>query len=504
MKTRFAVLLAIGVPVFAASCESIASLALPDTTITMAQVVAAGAFVPPGGGQGKVNGALAAFKDLPEFCRVAATLKPSIDSDIKIEVWLPVSGWNGNYEAVGNGGWSGAISYAAMGPELRNGYATSSTDTGHQGGSGSFALGHPEKLIDFAYRSEHEMTVKAKSVIAALYGMAPRYSYWVGCSSGGKQGLKEAQRYPEDYDGIVAGAPANYWTHLMAGDLWPALATLKDPASFIPPAKYAAIHKAVLEACDVLDGVRDGVLEDPTRCHFHPEVLACKGADSPDCLTAPQVEAAQKIYAGAKNPRTGQPIFPGLEPGSELAWGALAGGPKPFQIVDDHFKYVVFKDPNWDFRTLNLDTDVALADKLDNGTLNATDPDLKKFISHGGKLIQYHGWNDQLIAPQNSINYYQSVIKKMGGASKTVDSYRLFMAPGMNHCGGGDGPNAIDGISVIAQWVEKGATPEKIIASHSTQGRVDRTRPLCAYPQVAKYKGSGSTDDAANFSCALP
>jgi feruloyl esterase len=494
MKILPAILLA--APAFAASCESLTALKLPDTAITLAQPVSAGEFTRSAGSP---NPEL--FKNLPAFCRVAATLTPSPDSEIKIEVWMPAAGWNGKFQAVGNGGWSGDFVYPGLARALGHGYATASTDTGHAGGSGRFALGHPEKLIDFAYRAVHEMTVEAKAIIAAFYGNGPRRSYWVGCSSGGKQGLKEAQRFPEDYDGIVAGAPANYWTHLMTGTLWAAHATLKDPASHIPASKYALINKAVLEACDALDGVADGVIENPGRCRFDPKSLLCAGEDGPACLTAAQVEAAKKVYGPATNPRTGKEIFPGLAPGSELGWGALTAGPKPFPIPDDHFKYVVFKDPNWDWQTLNFDKDVALADKLDNGTLNATDPNLKKFVSRGGKLLLYHGWNDQLIAPLNSINYYNSVTAAMGGASRTVESVRLFMAPGMAHCSGGPGPNAFDAVGTLDQWVENGKAPDQIIASHITGGKVDRTRPLCPYPQVARYKGSGSTDDAANFVC---
>ena len=488
-------------PAAAASCESLTSLTLPHATITMARPVAAGEFTLPAAPRPLPAGAN--FKSLPAFCRVAATLAPSNDSDIKIEVWLPASGWNGKFQAVGNGGWSGAIVYPSLARALARGYATASTDTGHSGGSGSFALGHPEKLVDFGYRAVHEMTVQAKSIIAAYYGGAPRFSYWNGCSSGGKQGLKEAQRYPADYDGIIAGAPANYWTHLMAAGIWVAQAAHRDEASFIPAGKFPLIHKAVLEACDALDGVKDGVLEDPRKCRFDPKSIQCHGEDTSNCLTAPQVETARKIYAASKNPRTGQEIFPGLEPGSELGWSGLAGA-QPLQIPVDHFKYVVFQDPNYDWRTVNFDSDVALADKLDNGTINATDPNLKAFTGHGGKLLLYHGWNDQLIAPRNAVNYYQSVLDTLGGASRTADSVRLFMVPGMNHCAGGDGTGVFDTVSVIEKWVEQGQAPDRIVASHVSAGAVDRSRPLCAYPKVAQYKGSGSTDDAANFVCKLP
>jgi len=488
----------------AATCESLAALNLPDTTITVAKSEPAGTFAPP------KPFALPGppLDNLPAFCRVAGEIKPTKDSDIKFEVWMPATDWNGKFMGEGNGGWSGEIWYPFMGVALRRGYAAASTDTGHKGsvGDASFALGHPEKVIDFGYRSVHEMTVKAKAIIAAYYGKEARLAYWSGCSSGGKQGLKEAQWFPLDYDGIIAGAPANFWTHLIASGIWIAQATRENPAAYIPKEKYAVLHKAVLDACDAADGVKDGVLEDPTRCRFDPKQLRCTGADGPNCLTAAQVEAARKIYSGPRNPRTGEQIFPGLEPGSELGWDFFARGPEP-PIVASHFKYLVFKNPDWDFRTLNFDSDVALADKLDNGVLTAIDPDLKEFFAHGGKLLLYHGWTDAGIAPQNSINYYDSVVGAMGGAEKVKNSMRLFMTPGMNHCFGGDGPFVFDTFTTLEQWVEKGKAPDQIIAAHFPGGgapsaKPDRTRPLCPYPQVAKYKGSGSTDDAANFVCS--
>src|SRR5437870_8588057 len=300
------------IPAAAAPCESLSSLKLPDATITMAQAVAAGAFAPAGGG-GRGGGN--AFADLPAFCRVAATLKPSGDSDIKIEVWLPASGWNGKFEAVGNGGWAGIIALPAMAAAVQRGYATAGTDTGHEGGTAVFALGHPEKLADFGYRAVHEMTVKAKSIISAYYGDAPKLSYWNGCSSGGREGLKEAQKFPADFDGIIAGAPANYWTHLVTHAIWVGQAVHQEEASFIPQSKYKLIHDAVIEACDARDAVKDGVLENPAQCKFDPAVLQCKAGDASSCLTSPQVEAASKIYAPATNPRTKQILFPGLMQG---------------------------------------------------------------------------------------------------------------------------------------------------------------------------------------------
>ena len=493
----FAVL-TIASPASAATCESLRSMSLPNATVTQAGVVAAGQFIPPGRG-GTVP---PAFASLPSFCRVAATLTPTRDSDIRIEVWMPGQGWNGKFLGVGNGGWAGNISYPAMAESLARGYAVASTDTGHQGNGGdaSFALGHPEKLIDFGYRAVHEMTAAAKAFVRAFYENAPRFSYWTGCSTGGKQGLTEAQRFPADYDGIIAGAPANNWTRLMTGLLWAGRATLSDPASRIPPEKFAVLNRAVLNACDARDGVTDGVIENPRSCQFDPQVVACKnGGDGADCLTAAQVEAARKIYAPATNPRTGEALYPGLPPGSELGWGAAAGGPAPFPIPDSHFKYVVFEDPKWDFRTLDFDRDITRAERVDNGTLTAVNPHLSAFAQRGGKLLMYHGWNDQLITAQNSVNYYESVRSTIG-AARTDATMRLFMAPGMAHCSGGPGPNQADWLAALEQWVERGIAPSRIVA-RAAGGTAVRTRPLCAYPQVAQYSGKGSTDDAANFTC---
>src|SRR5262249_10603073 len=262
-----------------------------------------------------------------------------------------------------------------------------------------------------------------------------KHSYWNDCSSGGKQGLTEVQRFPSDYDGVIAGAPANFWTHLMFGGIWIGEATRQNPNSYIPREKYAVLHKAVLAACDELDGVKDGVLENPKRCHFDPKVLQCKDVNGPDCLAVSEVNAAKKIYTGPKNPRTGEQIFPGLEPGSENGWGDFSEGPEP-GVVASHFKYLVFRNPNWDFRSLNFDSDVALADKLDNGVITATDPNLKEFFAVRGKLLLYHGWSDGMIAPQNTINYYSQVADAMGGTDKMENSIRLFMVPGMGHCFG--------------------------------------------------------------------
>jgi feruloyl esterase len=487
-------------------CERLQSLSLPNATVTTAQLVPAGPFQAPG------TPAPPAVV-LPSHCRVAAVLAPSSDSHIEIEVWMPAENWNGKFEAVGNGGWAGEITYGSGAEQaierslvaaLKAGYATASTDTGHNATEtprASFALGHPEKLIDYADRAIHEMVVRAKAIITAYYGRGPTFSYWNGCSTGGRQGLLEAQRYPGDFDGIAAGAPANYWTHLMSGMLWSAQATHAGQPGNMPKAKLELLHKTVIRACDAADGVSDGVLEDPTGCHFDPKVLACKGTDGPACLSAPQVEAVRKMYSGPIHPRTKEQIYPGMAQGSELGWDPVRGL-QPFFVTESYFRYVVFKDPNWDYRTLNFDSGVALADRIDGGMITAASPDLNAFFSHGGKLIQYHGWNDQSIAPLGSVTYYKSVEKQVVGDMR--QSFRLFMIPGMMHCGGGDGPDHFDVTAALEKWVETGEAPNQILASHVKDGKVDRTRPLCPYPQVAKYKGTGSTDDAANFSCALP
>lgn len=441
------------------------------------------------------------------ICRVTAYATPTSDSHIEIELWLPASSrWNNRFEAVGNGGFIGAVDYDEMYTGLARRYSVAATDTGHKGVDEKWALGHPEKLIDWSYRAVHEMTTASKVIVKAYYGRPAKLAYWDGCSTGGKQGLTEAQRYPDDYDAIVAGAPANYITHLQAGAEYLSWVSLKDGTSapeYIPPSKYPAIHQAALETCDALDKVKDGVIEDPTRCHFNPKVIECHGADGPNCLTAAQVKTAQTIYAGAKW-ADGKQIFPGLEPGTELDWKMMVGGPEPGAISNGFFQYMVFDNPSWDFRTFNLQRDTRYADKKLGSMMNAIDPNLEKFEAHGGKLVMYDGWGDQLIAPQNGVNYYTSVVNAMGGLQKTQKFARLFMVPGMKHCAGGVGPTTFDPLSAVEKWREQGVAPTKIIASKSEGGKVVETRPLCPYPQAAIYKGSGDTNDAANFVCGNP
>ena len=480
--------------VSAAACERLAaSLALPNSTVTSAVAVAAGQFTPPGGGAAAAQAAA----NLPAFCRVALTIAPSSDSDIKSEIWLPLSGWNGKFLQVGNGGWGGSIQYTALADPLRRGYAAASTDTGHVGPSASFAIGHPEKLIDFGYRSVHETAVQGKATVAALYGTAPRLSYFTGCSGGGRQSFMEAQRFPEDFDGIIAGAPGFNRTDGLFQSIAAMQATHRDPASFIPASKYSMLHEAALSACDAGDGLKDGLISDPTRCQFDPAVVACTGADASSCLTPAQVEAARTIYAPVVDPRTGEEVFAGLEPGSELHWGAIAGE-RPHPMYDDLAKFLVFEDPDWDFLTLDIGAHLEHARRVDNGILAATSTELAPFVDRGGKLLLYHGWEDQNISPRMTVGYYTDVQKAVG-AEQVADAVRLFMVPGMGHCSGGDGPDSFDMLAALERWREQGEAPARILASQVTDGRVTRTRPLCPYPQVAKYKGTGSSDSGGEL-----
>jgi feruloyl esterase len=507
------------------SCATLSSLALPNAAITLAEAEPSGSFSPPGATQ--------VLPNLPAFCRVAATLKPAPDSDIKIEVWLPLAAWNGKFEAVGNGGWGGQIEYTALAEALRHGYAASSTDDGTAGDDLSFLIKQPGRFVDFAYRSEHEMTLKAKAIIAAFYGKAPRYSYWNGCSGGGREGLLQASRYPDEFDGIIAGDPATFKRNAWA--MYLANAAFKNPEDYIPPGKYPMIHQAVLDTCDKLDGLQDGLINDPRACHFDPQVLLCKGADGPSCLTARQVQTARTILSPMKS-SSGAELFPRLEPGTELRWARLAGGPEPAGLFLDYFKYVVYKNPKWDWKTFQVDRDTALADQAAKGIVTL-DPDLSAFAQHGGKLLIYHGWADQQVAPEASIEFYEALQsvgdhvrsgQRQGTAlavlegqqsgslaaegssirrasEPTINTWaRLFMAPGMAHCTGGEGPDQFDKMGVIEQWVEHGKPPDSIIASQKAGTAVLRTRPLCPYPQAAQYKGIGSVTDAANFTCATP
>lgn len=506
----------ISVEANAADCDHLTTLKLPNTDITVAEAVAAGRFAPPYGPP---------IGDLPAFCRVAGVINPSPDSYIRFEVWLPVSGWNHKYLGVGNGGFAGSIGFGGMANNLKRGYATSGTDTGHEadGQDASWAYKHPEKVTDFGYRALHETTENAKKLVEAFYGQRAERSYFDSCSDGGREALMEAQRFPDDFDGILAGAPANDWTHLLTSALDLNQKMLKDPAAYLSSNKLHAITAAALESCDAEDGVKDGIINDPTRCHFNPDVLRCRGVETRSCLTAPQIATLKAIYRGGETPH-GEKIFPGLMPGGEdIAWAAWITGAAPGAgtgYVANYFRYMVFDDPVWNPLTANLVTAERTADEKTAHALNATDPNLHPFQARGGKLILYHGWDDPAISPLNSVNYYQSVRKTMG-EQRARGFVVLYMVPGMEHCLHGPGPNSFGQLGTttakgpehgiydaLEHWVEDGTTPGPIVATKYVDDDrakgVRMTRPLCPYPQIAKYSGSGDVNDASEWTCASP
>ena len=524
-------------------CDSLTKLQLPHVEITSVRLVEKGAFTPPrnpmmgggqqpaanpaarpagagapggqaapAGGQGGPGGGMQAqqaalYKTLPAFCDVQAVSRPSADSEIKFELWMPAESWNGRLAETGNGGFGSNIGYNNLAEFVAKGYAGTGSNTGHEGGANSL-IGHPEKLIDWGYRAVHETTVNAKAIIAAYYGSGPKYSYWDACSTGGRQGWMAAEYYPSDFDGYVIGDPANPMTRLQSGSIWSNRVVQKDPATFISAAKWQTIHDTILKQCDGKDGVVDGLIEDPTVCNFDPNTLLCKNGDGDDCLTVVQIDALNKLAHGAVSPTTGKNFYPGWPMATKQFPGPVLGnkqGADPQGDAIDTFR-VLFQDANWDYHTMDFDADIAKSDKMGNGLMNATDQSkLKPIFDHGGKVLLYHGWADANITPLISVEYYNSAVEANGGLDKTYNEIRLFMVPGMAHCGGGDGPNAFDKLDAISNWVEKGKAPDAIVASHSnSQGFVDRTRPLCPYPQVAKYKGTGNINDADSFVCAKP
>jgi feruloyl esterase len=467
--------------VTAATCGNLTSAAIEDTTITSATLLPAGA-------------------GLPEYCQV----RGQIETEIGFEVRLPTD-WNGKFYFQGVGGNAGVI--LPPGPGLVRGYAAATTDTGHQGAppnplfDGSWALNNPERQVNYGHRAVHLVTVSAKRIIEAFYGQPPEYSYFEGCSNGGRQALMEAQRYPGDFDGIIAGAPALDYTGFMMDWNWNAQALQRAP---IPANKVSLIANAVLRECDARDGLRDGLISDPRRCHFNPKKLQCRTGDGADCLTRDQVRTLRRIYAGPESPDE-EPIYPGFPPGHEDGgdgwplWMTGNGIFPPLQLTaqDQYFRFFIFGPA---FDPLQFDYDKDRESVAPTGEfLNATDPDLSAFKARGGKLILWHGWADPALTPERSVGYFLDVVDTLD--EDTVDFFRLFLAPGVRHCGGGPGPNAFDMLTALENWVERDIAPDRIVATHFTGNTADRTRPLCPYPQEAKYKGKGSINDAANFVC---
>jgi feruloyl esterase len=502
-----AVLAASARPSAAATCDSLTKALLPDVRVDSAQDVAPGGFAPPAAaGQ---TAAPNPFANLPSFCRVSATVRPSSEAPIRIEVWLPASGWNGRLRAIGNDGFYNAapIGVAALAGALRAGYATVASDGGRQGDS-SYILRSTEQLTNFAYRATHEMIVAAKTLAAAFYGTPPTLSAAAECGGRGSIGLSSVQRYPADLDAVAVGEFIGDSTRHMANQWWVWQAVHQDAASTIPAEKYPMIQRAAVGACDTIgDGIKDGIIGDPTKCTFDPGVIQCKAGDAPDCLTAPQVTALRKIYAGATNPRTKARVAPPLMRGSETYWTPLVQ-PDPNPVSIAFFKYFALRDPDWDYksRPLDFDADIARADAQTAALpINATNPDIKAFVARGGKLMLYAGWGDPFVPPGISVDYYDKVVDTIGRKA-AQQSVRLFMVPGMRNCPGTAGAEAFnfDPMAVIQQWRESGTAPDAIIAPHFQNGTEVGTRLLCAYPKVAMYKGSGDPHEARNFSCRTP
>ncbi len=503
----------------AADCASLRTLHLADTSITRAETVTSGSL--------EIADAGKALHDLPAFCRVAGEFHPSSDSRIRFEVWLPTEEWNGRLLGVGNGGFAGSIGYQEMGGYLHRGFAVAGSDAGHEAeaGDASWAWQHPEKVKDFGWRAVHLTAQRAKEIVDAFYGRGVEKAYFDSCSDGGREALMEAQRFPEDYDGILAGAPANSWSTLVAAGAISMQALMVDPNAYIPDGKLKFIEQAALAKCDAPDGVRDGVIGDPAKCDFDPQALLCKGDDPDDCLTQPQIDALKRLYGGARDGE-GEVIFPGYSMGDEEGWrvwiigegpGASAGA----LYVQNYFRYMVTGDPT--FNVLKASPDELLRESREKGAadLDATDPDLSRFAARGGKLILYHGWDDPAIPPGSTIDYYESVEKQMG-QEKTASFVRLYVVPGMEHCYGGPGATAFGQLGIptaagpkfgvfdsLENWVEKGSPDPSVIATKYSTGKDGAmktvfTRPLCAWPKVARYSGTGDPNDAANFACVGP
>ena len=477
----------------AATCESLSSVQIPYAMITTVQSVPAGTFQPPTGNP---------IANLPAFCRVALTMAPTADSNIRVEVWLPASTWTGRFRGLGGGGYTGTINYGALAGAVQGGFATANTDQGTSpaaGGNGVAIVGHPEKWLDFGSRSTHLMTVAGKILTQAFYGQAPNYSYFTGCSTGGHQGLEEAQLFPDDYDGILAGAPGHNRTHLHMTFVNNYKVVHTAPGSVISSSKLSMLNQAVLSACRGRDGglATDNFLTDPRKCGFNPASLLCTAGDAPTCLTASEVYTASQFYDGLRNPRTGALIYPGWVRGSEIGWGSLQGTTAP--AFPGILNWAL--GANYNPLSVDWDKDTETIDSTLVPTVNFMSTNLSRFVGHNGKLLLYHGFADPIVVTRDTITYYDRIRDEQKLTMDQVQSFaRLFLVPGMGHCSGNAGPNVFDALPPLINWVENGSAPDFIIGSGSIAG-TPMTRPLCPYPKQARYIGTGSVNDAANFAC---
>jgi len=499
-----------------AACEDLMGLDIGAGAITSAQEVAAGAFEEPRspGAPPGVGGA--DYSDTPAFCRVQVTLTPSDDSDIKSEIWLPLEGWNGKYVGIGNGIWAGQISYSQMADPLARGYATASTDTGHVGNgmTADFAVGHPEKLVDFGHRAVHVTTVAAKQAIAAFYGEGPGLSFWNSCSTGGRQGLMAAYRYPGDFDAISAMAPANPMTDLMVQSMWAGWAPKLFDTQLSPPL-LGLVHARAVAQCDALDGVEDGVIGRPQQCTFNPASLQCAPGQSEGCLSPGQAGAISSIYGGVRD-EAGRQILPGWPIGAESgSFMALVMGAEPFPVATSYFRQLVYADqPGWDWQAQPYSGYLADGRSYGADIVNVPANGLGAFFDRGGKLLLSHGWADGLIPATNTLAFHSGLYAALP-ASQRNTQLRLFMAPGMDHCAGGDGPSEFDTLGAIDAWATSGIAPNRLVATRPVTppamfggppqpDRAPMQRPLCAWPWVETYDGTGDPALASSFTCQMP
>ncbi len=501
----------------AKDCADLEGLALDKGSVTSAKLVAPGAFEAPPGPFGPPPGVVASpFADLPEFCRVQATLRPTDDSDIKVEVWLPAKGWNGKFVGIGNGIWAGQLSYNELGDPLSRGYAVATTDTGHSGSglTAEWAVGHKEKLVDFGYRAVHLMTVTAKAAITGYYGEGPAHSFWDSCSTGGRQGLMAAYRYPEDFDAISAMAPANPMTSLMTQTMWANWVPKRDLGGAPDPALLTTVHKMVLAKCDAMDGLADGLVSNPQACNFKPAEMVCKDGQTGNCLSPADAAMMQSLYDGVRA-KDGTWLLPGWPAGSETQLTMLVSGPTPFPVAWDYFKLLTYgEDFNWNWMKMDYAQGLADARAFGAGMLDVPADGLSPFFARGGKLLLSHGWNDGLIPATNTLAFYHDLYGAVP-QSAAQNQLRLFMVPGMDHCSGGEGPSDFDTLGVIDAWAATDVAPSRIIATRPTAmpamtgapkapPREPMSRPLCPYPMVATFDGEGNPNEAESFSCALP
>ena len=492
----------------AQNCAALVHATLTGATVTSAVFVPAGPMkldggpgAPPPGGR---PSAPPAPLSVPAFCRV----KGQAAGAIGFELWLPAKNWNGRLLSLGNGGFGGFIPTGGLADGVIQGYAVTANDTGHQGQDRGW-MNDPALVRDWGHSATHLVTGPAKTLVRDFYGNPASYTYFSGCSTGGAQAMEEAEFYPKDYNGIVAGSPGMAYAHLMLSFLWGLKIATAHPDSLLAPAQLRLLHQAVLDQCGSQNGVKDPWVDNPLACHFDVRTLQCPKGEGANCLTADQVQTAILMYQGPRNPRTGAVIYPGFALGSEDGWGGLQG-PLARSFAIPLIGSLLYDNPRWDWHSFDWDRDVAELDRRVTPNISAVDPDLRALRAAGGKLIMYQGWSDPLNAQTLPINYRGEVIDVFAkddgdqAEQKVDDFYRLFMVPGMGHCGGGIAPSKFDSLGALRDWVEQGEAPQRIVATQTSAslGSLPVSRPLCPYPRTAQWSGHADPNNAANFVCA--